>query len=333
MMREKMSIPADGSIIISNKLGWGDRLLLLYGDNVDPCPVFQSFVNNGLADGNLCLYAFDATSNKLFLGEGGEGPNLRAVPLRKHGPDLLEKFYNNLRTITTRINAGEHNGLRILIDFGKIINSSNSTDIIDCEREILRKTKQSSRMMKKSWSKLGFKRYKNAFKEKFPIIALTAYNITSIDNESIETLIGLHDKIVVSEQNKFIALLPNFTGNREISVKNSLDIISKEAVEEFVKKNLESIILAMLYGKAMCGYDMIKIISMRYHTFVTQGTVYSILYSLEKGGILKKETMPDNKTKVFILTENGRNVAKNKLTEFTKILEYTFSILKLNNQF
>lgn len=330
-MEEKMSVPIDGEMIILNKLKWGDRLLLLYGKNVNPYHVFRSFINNGLANGDLCLYAFDSSTSKLSFEE--KVPNLHIVPLEKQKSKFLEKFYDKLMKMYVYVKTGKYNGLRILIDFGKMIDNSNSTDIIDCEKEILRKTKESSRLISKSWSKLNFKHYKKVLGEKFPIIALTSYNITSTSNESIKSLIDLHERVVISTQNQFTALLPNFATKQELNLENSLDTISEEVVEEFVKKNLTSISLSILYQEPMCGYDIIKTLSRRYHVFLNQATVYSTLYSLEKAGILKNETMPDNKTKVFILTDEGRSIAKNKLRDFTKVLEHTFSFLKVNNQF
>jgi len=331
-MGEKMSVPVGGGMIILNKLKWGDRLLLLYGDNVNPYPVFRSFVNNGLSNGDLCLYAFDISTSKLSFEE--KEPNLRIIPLNKKRQKLnLEKFYDKLMRMYVHIKAGKYNGLRVLIDFGKISDNPNSEDILDCEKEILRKSKESSRLLRKSWSKLGFKHYKKVLGENFPIIALTAYNTSSIDNDTMKSLIKLHERIVISTQNQFTTLLPNFITKQELSLENSLDTVSEKVVEEFVKKNLENIILSVLNQEAMCGYDMIKTIARRYHVFLNQATVYSTLYSLKKAGILKNETMPDNKTKIFILTDDGINIAKNKLRDFTKVLEHTFSFLKLNNEF
>lgn len=330
-MEERMSVPVDGEMIILNKLKWGDRLLLLYGENVNVYPVFRSFIDNGLANGDLCLYAFDASTSKLSIDK--KVPNLHVIPLEKQKSNFLEKFYDKLRKMYIYVKTGKYNGLRILIDFGKLIDNSSSTDIIDCEKEILRKTKESSRLITKSWSKLNFKHYKTVLGEKFPVIALTAYNTASIDNESIKSLIDLHERVVISTQNQFTALLPNFATKQELNIESSLDTVSEEVVEEFIKKNLENMVLSILYQEPMCGYDVIKTISRRYHVFLNQATIYSTLYSLEKGGILKNETMPDNKTKVFILTDDGRNVAKNKLRDFTKVLEHIFSLLKVNNQF
>ena len=326
-MGEKLSVPVDGRMIILNKLKWGDRLLLLYGENTNPYSTFHSFINNGLANGDLCLYAFDAGSTKLSLEKES---NIYLVPLEKKKSNLLNKFYNELMKMYVHVKTGKYNGLRVLIDFGNIVNNSNLEEVIECEKEILRKAKESSRLVSKAWSKISFKHYKNVLGEKFPIIALVAYNITATDEETMRSLINLHERVVISTQNQFTALLPNFTTKQELNTETPLDTVSEEVVEEFAKSNLENIILSLLYQNGMCGYDMIKTISRRYHVFLNQATVYSNLYSLQKAGIIKSELMSDNKTKVFVLTDEGRDSARNRLRDFSKVLEHTFSFLKLN---
>ncbi len=343
-MAEKMSIPLEGKLMILNKLKWGDRLLLLYGDGVKTHPVFQQFINNGLANGDLCLYAFDVNANKLSWEAGGgerKEPNLHLIPLEAGKQNFLKKFNVKLTQMYSKIKTGKYNGLRIIIDFGNLANSLNPKDTIACEKEILRKTKESLRLVSKSWSKLQFKHYKSALRQDFPIISLTAYNIASTDNQSMKSLIGMHNRVLISTEKQSIALLPNFITTQDLGVEGSLDSISEEAVKDFVKNNLESIILLLLYKEGMCGYDVIKAISRHYHVFLTQATVYSNLYSLEKAGLLKSKIMPDNKTKVFVLNDvnssggdvTQNNIVKNKLKDFSNVLKHTFSLLKSNGSF
>ncbi len=327
--REKISIPTESGQMILNKLKWGERILLLYDNAVDVSSVFSSFINNGLANGDLCLYAFESNSNKLFFER--KDPNLRIIPLdMKKQKSSLEKFYERLIKMYIYVKAGKCNGLRILTDFG---NASLTDHILNCERELFRKSKESSRLVSKTWSKLSFKHYKTVLEENFPIITLTAYNISSADNEKLKSLIELHERIIISTQNHFTALLPNFPNKQEIVIESPVDAISEEAVEEFVKNNLETMILSILCQQAMSGYDIIKTISKRYNVFLNQATVYSTLYSLEKVGILQRVNLVDNKTKVFSLSDEGKNIAKNKLRDFTNMLEHTFSFLKVNNRF
>lgn len=58
----------------------------------------------------------------------------------------------------------------------------------------------------------------------------------------------------------------------------STEAIPRIALERFVKKHLETLVLSLLPRSPMCGYDLIRTIYQKYHTFLSQGTVYPLLY-------------------------------------------------------
>ena len=55
----------------------------------------------------------------------------------------------------------------------------------------------------------------------------------------------------------------------------------KKVVDKIIKTNREVFIMCSLLEKQMCGYDIIKEIFSRCDVFLSQGTVYPILYTLE----------------------------------------------------
>lgn len=304
-IKQKMSFPVDGKAIIFNELKKGDDILFLYGQNIKKEPAFFSFIKSGVDNNEFCLYAFDSESNTPNLESND---NLKLLPINSVP---IKIFFNKLDNILC-----SQKPVRILIDFGGMANKNNMEDIIFCEELIRDKIKESSQ----KWSRI---RYKKGLKSN-SITALTAFDIGSLENETIKKLIGLHKKIVFSTENESIVLLPNFSTASSIG-NDSLDSVPFEAMEKIVKASLEMIILSHVSERPKCGFDIIKAISQQYHVFLSQGTVYPMLYSLENMGILKAQN--SSKTKVYAITADGRKIVENRLADFLKAQEYLFGLL------
>ncbi|MDI6903295.1 MAG: PadR family transcriptional regulator, partial [Methanocellales archaeon] len=142
----------------------------------------------------------------------------------------------------------------------------------------------------------------------------------------MDALIGLHERMVISTPNESTVVLPNFSLANKFDGNPSIDTISQEAMEQSVRKNLENIALSILQKEPMCGYDIIKTISHQYHVFLSQATVYPLLYSLEEQGLL--ETENDGRAKIYAPTERGKKIIENRLDEFTKAQEYLYNSIK-----
>jgi DNA-binding PadR family transcriptional regulator len=55
--------------------------------------------------------------------------------------------------------------------------------------------------------------------------------------------------------------------------------------------------------KPLSGYDVISLIHKKYDVLLSSGTIYSQLYSLERGGIIRGEQ--NKRKRVYELTEKG----------------------------
>ena len=64
-------------------------------------------------------------------------------------------------------------------------------------------------------------------------------------------------------------------------------------IEDFnkrlIRKSLNVILLAQIRNRLMSGFDAIKSINKKFGVLVSAGTVYPILHSLKKNGILKSK--------------------------------------------
>jgi len=115
---------------------------------------------------------------------------------------------------------------------------------------------------------------------------------------------------------------------KSLEVENQ--IFNKDLqVEDIVKNHLEIIILSMLAERPMCGYDLIKEIFAKYNVFLSQGTVYPFLYSLKEEGILQVEFLKgDMRTKIYTVTQEGKQIIEKKVREFTEAEEYILDSIK-----
>lgn len=104
----------------------------------------------------------------------------------------------------------------------------------------------------------------------------------------------------------------------------------KRYMERIVKSNREIIVLSALMNGSICGYDLIKEILIKSNVFLSQGSVYPILYSLEEEGILRAEfSKGDMRAKKYSFTPEGRNIAQRKLEEFVRAMEDTLQLIKM----
>lgn len=103
----------------------------------------------------------------------------------------------------------------------------------------------------------------------------------------------------------------------------------KKFIDRIIKTNREVFIMSSLLEKQMCGYDLIKEIFSRCDVFLSQGTVYPILYTLEDEGLLHAEySKGDMRSKKYSLTLKGREIAEKDVEDFAKALEQVSILLK-----
>ena len=84
--------------------------------------------------------------------------------------------------------------------------------------------------------------------------------------------------------------------------KSQLRII-KKLKERFIKDWLDVIVLGQLQRCECSGYDLIIYIQERFGFLVSSGTLYSLLYSLERNGLVVGKWVMRHRA--YILTEKG----------------------------
>jgi len=109
-------------------------------------------------------------------------------------------------------------------------------------------------------------------------------------------------------------------------IRLQLENKARELHERLVRSFMDLIILRELgKGEALGGYDVISLINKRFHVLISPGTVYSLLYSMERKGLIKDELK--GRGRVFKLTEKGREKLENIQKNSDKIILFIKSIL------
>ena len=86
-------------------------------------------------------------------------------------------------------------------------------------------------------------------------------------------------------------------------------------------------ILAELRKHSLTGYDVMLFVHSRHHFLVSSGTIYSVLYSLERKGLVSG-TCTDCK-RVYRLTDKGEKAIRAILGANDRLRNLASSLLKM----
>jgi DNA-binding PadR family transcriptional regulator len=102
--------------------------------------------------------------------------------------------------------------------------------------------------------------------------------------------------------------------------------ILKKMHERVIKNFMDTIIMSELQNGPISGYDVISYIHTRFGFLVSSGTVYSLLYSLERNGLVDGVWI--ERKRVYRLTEKGAQTIETILSAQDKIRSFMSTILK-----
>jgi len=85
-----------------------------------------------------------------------------------------------------------------------------------------------------------------------------------------------------------------------------------------VRNFMDILILSELRKAPMSGYDVITSIFDRFNFLPSSGSVYSLLYALERGGLI--EGGWSGRKRIYTLTSKGEEISESALTLYGKIV-------------
>ena len=102
--------------------------------------------------------------------------------------------------------------------------------------------------------------------------------------------------------------------------------ILKKMHERIIKNFMDIIIMTELRNGSLSGYDVISYIHNKFNLLVSSGTVYSLLYSLERNSLV--EGVWEERKRVYKLTQKGEKTINTLLEASDKIKVFMGNILK-----
>src|SRR4030042_5417439 len=87
--------------------------------------------------------------------------------------------------------------------------------------------------------------------------------------------------------------------------------------ERMIKSFMDIIIMSEIRNAPLSGYDVISYINTKFSILVSSGTVYALLYSLERNGLV--EGVWVEKKRTYKLTEKGEKTIASILSAQDKI--------------
>lgn len=142
---------------------------------------------------------------------------------------------------------------------------------------------------------------------------LCTFDVSKLSPEKIKELVEKHDKLILTTDGTTIVSAKSFSRK---------DLSKNDLVDEFVKKELKTLVLALLLGKPMCGTDIKKKIFEKFNILLSSGTLYPLLHELEEKklltcryGVKTKTYEPVNKKNVESMLNEHLEI-KNFLNSF-----------------
>ena len=102
------------------------------------------------------------------------------------------------------------------------------------------------------------------------------------------------------------------------------DEMIKDIQERIVKNFLDVLVLMELRNRSLSGYDIIAFIHKKFNILLSSGTIYSLVYSLERNGLIK--AVWNQRRRDYTLTEKGKETTRAILNKRDKIKAFTNTI-------
>ena len=89
-----------------------------------------------------------------------------------------------------------------------------------------------------------------------------------------------------------------------MSSSNIAEKLHRRTIQNF----MDILVLTEMKKRSLSGYDVIGLIHKRFGVMVSSGTVYSLLYSMERDGLIR--SVGNERKRVYELTEKGEQDIK-----------------------
>lgn len=261
-----------GRSVLFDKIKEGENILILYQNTSDHQRIFKNFLTQMKSD-NALLFYFAHTSNELSFD----------FTVRNHYFNVLTE--DTIHQIKTQLDKcfqereKKNKQMCLIADWSKVQVGDCPIFLPFLERLI----KQSQGLNPSGWKR----KYRDV-KTKIPFMLVNALELSNVNEDFLHQLILLHPKVFLLQENQQTFQLPSLSPFKETVFPKS-HVLPQEQLEKLVKDNLELIILLFLETSNKSGYQVLKEIAYHFHCILSQGTLYPLLYQLEKENKIKKQ--------------------------------------------
>lgn len=252
-------------------------------------PTSRSHPNANIKGLNHTLHLYSSKVDKYAIQKAflaSIRSDEKAVYVTTDNPEsVIQKFdsvNNELKIIKPEeirnLKNEKNSKLRIIIDAGSMPNKQNSE--VE-ERE----------------------NYINELSKKQSINCLCTYDVSKVNPNIIKQLTIHHNHLQLTTTDLTVLAGDSFDKSK----------LSDSCLEKMVKDNLETIILALIQKKPMCGTDIIRTLHLEFNVLLSPGTIYPLLHSLVEKGLLTSEKY--GKAKTYIPAEEANLKIKRLVDE------------------
>jgi len=287
----EQEVPESRAVLLNGF--FSDITLFFYSRTSDKAPLFIHSLSHGITIGELTVYGYyQSCIGETFLKDIVSG-NMMVYNITKKGIEGVQPFLNECCDSITV--SRDHFALRFLFDFSMV---DDFSQILAIKSYVLNKRDRG-----------------------FPVSGVFAFSLGAMNRDQMKIFSQNIPRVVVSGGDE---MLLSFSENTYDTT--SVEIVSRDIMENIVKKSLEPIVLSFIQKNAT-GNKILQAINDKYHIFVPQSRVYSMLYELEKKGIVKSEQR--GKMKTYHPTREGQKYIEDTLNEFQAAYRHIFGGKKI----
>ena len=278
-----------GKNILFDKINSGENFLLLYTNTNDHKQIFQNFIRQMASKNSISVYianksnqlnfAFDV-KNYLF--------NIINENVIQELKGQLEKYFSEMEK--------NNNTLLLIADWSKA-NLKNCEVFLPFLESLIKKSQ--------GLNPPGWKRRYGDVRHKTPFMLVNAFETENLDSNFIKQIIQMHQRIYLLQENTNTFFLPAVSASVD-TIYPKQHVLPQKTLEKLVKDNLELIVLLLLEDCDKSGYRILKDIASYFHCILSQGTLYPLLYQIERDNKITKKNGKGREV-IYSLSKEAKN--------------------------
>lgn len=280
--------------VLFDKIKYGENFLILHNNTDNHKQIFQNFMKQMANNKSILVYISHKTNQLNF------GFNVRNFSLNIVNEEVIQDLKTELDKCFKEMEKKTRN--MILISDWSKFNLNNCETFLPFLESLIKKSK--------GLIPSGWKRKYRETRQKTPFTLINAFETTNLNPEFIQKLIQLNQRIYLLQGNINTFSLPAISPSSE-TVFPKAHVLPQNILEKLAKDNLELIIHLLLEKNNKSGYQILKEIANQFHCILSQGTLYPLLYQLEKENKIIKQNGKGREV-IYSLNDKTKEQLKSK---------------------